>query len=463
MRQIFAIATGKTLLEVLKRTGRGGTAFPGLIASKLDPHILRGLTARLPAGSAMVIGTNGKTTTTRLVATILSRAGLKLVNNRSGSNLIRGLTSTLLKQTSLGGRLAGDMGLFEVDEAAFPQAQAEIEPKLILVNNLFRDQLDRYGEIDTIRKRWAETIKKLAPGTKLVLNADDPSLAYLARFAPSGVKIIFFGVDSPAVAVSTMSHAVDAARCIVCGASLIYDAIYISHMGHYRCPNGDFERPQLDFVAREVQLNGTDGSQFELITPDGSLSLALGVPGLYNVYNAAGAAAATLSLGIAPRHVEGGLAEFKSAFGRIERVALDGDKHLLLALVKNPVGFNEVLRMLTGDPTKKLKLLVIINDLFADGRDVSWLWDVDFEILAGRLDGVATSGLRATDMANRLKYAGVAPELISWNEDIAAALKDAIDRLTPGETLYVTPTYTAMLQLREILQKMGRVVPFWEE
>ncbi len=463
MRQTLAIATGKTLLEILHRTGRGGTAFPGLVASKMDPHILRALTARLPSGSAMVIGTNGKTTTTRLVATILTKAGIKIANNRSGSNLIRGLTSTLLAQASLKGRLQADMGLFEVDEAAFPQAQLEIAPRLILLNNLFRDQLDRYGEVDTVRRRWAETIKKLIPGTTLVLNADDPSLAYLATLAPAGVKAVFFGLDSPANTLPVLAHATDAAKCIICGADLVYDAIYISHMGHYACPTGHFSRPVPDFVAREIKLDGTNGSRFELQTPTGPLSLELGVPGLYNVYNATGAAAATLTLGIAAQHIQAGLADFKSAFGRIERIALSDNRHLLLALVKNPVGFNEVLRMLTTEPGNQLKLLVAINDLYADGRDVSWLWDVDFEQLAGRVEWVRTAGLRAPDMANRLKYAGLAPELLNWEIDLTTALRQAIDRLPSGQTLYVTPTYTAMLQLREILQKMGLVVPFWEE
>jgi UDP-N-acetylmuramyl tripeptide synthase len=168
-------------------------------------------------------------------------------------------------------------------------------------------------------------------------------------------------------------------------------------------------------------------------------------------------------MGIATGHVTKGLEKFKSVFGRIERIALGEGRHLLLALVKNPVGFNEVLRMLTHDPAQKLKMMVIINDLYADGRDVSWLWDVDFEVLADRLGWVQTGGLRATDMANRLKYAGIDPALISWEEDIAASLKLAMDRLPANETLYITPTYTAMLQLREILQKMGLVVPFWEE
>ncbi len=465
MRQLLAIATGKALLEILHRTGRGGTALPGLIAHRLDPHILSGLTARLPAGSVVVTGTNGKTTTTRLFSTILQQAGLKIVNNRSGSNLIRGLTSTLLNQTRFSGKLEADLGLFEVDEAVFPQAVAEIAPRYILINNLFRDQLDRYGEIDTIRRRWVESIKKLSPGITLILNADDPSVAYLARFAPSGVRSVFFGLDDPAQTLPELPHAVDASKCVVCGHPLIYEAVYISHMGHYKCSNCDFKRPEPDFLAQDILLQGASGAQFTLTTPAEPLNLNLGVPGLYNVYNATGAAAAALTMQLAPENVVRGLAEFKAAFGRIERVNLGDNKDLLLALVKNPVGFNEVLRMLTGAVSdgQKLKLLVILNDLTADGRDVSWLWDVDFEVLAGRVEFALTSGLRATDMAVRLKYAGVEPSLISHEEDIATALQQATARLSPGETLYVTPTYTAMLQTRQILQKMGMVLPFWEE
>ncbi|NWJ95443.1 MAG: DUF1727 domain-containing protein [Chloroflexi bacterium] len=463
MKQTFAIATGKALLILLQRTGRGGTALPGLIAQRLDPHILTGLTARLPSGSAVVTGTNGKTTTTRLFSTILQQAGLKVVNNRSGSNLIRGLTSTLLDQATFSGKLVADVGLFEVDEAAFPQAIAEIGPRLILVNNLFRDQLDRYGEIDTIRKRWVASVQKLGVGTTLVLNADDPSVAYLARFAPTGVRTVFFGLDDPAQTLSELPHAVDATKCVVCGSPLRYSAVYISHMGHYQCTNCDFKRPEPDYLAQNILLQGTSTTQFTLTTPAEPLPLSLGVPGLYNVYNATGAAAAALTLGLAPENVRLGLAEFKAAFGRIERVALAEDKALLLALVKNPVGFNEVLRMLTTSAEPKLKLLIIINDLIADGRDVSWLWDVDFEVLAGKVEQVFTGGLRAADMAVRLKYAGVASSLIRVEEDIATVLKEATEHLLPGETLYVTPTYTAMLQTRQILQKMGMVLPFWEE
>lgn len=234
-------------------------------------------------------------------------------------------------------------------------------------------------------------------------------------------------------------------------------------MGHYQCTNCDFKRPEPDYLAQNILLQGTSTTQFTLTTPAEPLPLSLGVPGLYNVYNATGAAAAALTLGLAPENVRLGLAEFKAAFGRIERVALAEDKALLLALVKNPVGFNEVLRMLTTSAEPKLKLLIIINDLIADGRDVSWLWDVDFEVLAGKVEQVFTGGLRAADMAVRLKYAGVASSLIRVEEDIATVLKEATEHLLPGETLYVTPTYTAMLQTRQILQKMGMVLPFWEE
>ena len=483
MRQTLAIATGKALLEILHRTGRGGTALPGLVAARLDPHILNDLTARLPAGSVVVTGTNGKTTTTRLLATILQSAQLKVVNNRSGSNLIRGLTSTLLDNVNFMGKPQADIGLFEVDEAALPQAVTDIAPKIILVNNLFRDQLDRYGEIDTIRKRWIEAVKKLPPGTTLVLNADDPSVAYLARFAPDGVKAVFFGLNDPHQQLGSLPHAVDATRCLVCSHPLTYTAVYISHMGHYHCPNCGYVRPAPTFVARAVKLVNPiikdDTGSLSLETPTGPLELKLALPGLYNAYNATGAATAALMLGLAPEHIQQGIASFKAAFGRIERVDLPQDKQMVLALVKNPVGFNEVLRTLTGfaagteqsagvaadagAPYQKLRLLIVINDLIADGRDVSWLWDVDFEVLAGRVEWVVTSGIRATDMAVRLKYAGIAPENILVVPELAQAITYASDKLLTGQTLFVTPTYTAMLQAREILQKQGLVLPFWAE
>jgi UDP-N-acetylmuramyl tripeptide synthase len=462
LRQTLAIATGKTLLKILRLSRRGGTALPGLVAHRLEPHILTGLTARLPGGSAVVTGTNGKTTTTRLFATILDCAGLRVVNNRSGSNLIRGLTSTLLNHATIGGDLQADMGLFEVDEAAFPQALSEIMPRLVLVNNLFRDQLDRYGEVETIRKRWVEAFKKLPPGVTAILNADDPSVAYLGRFAPEGVKVRYFGLDAPAFSQSRLQHAVDATNCIICGMPLRYEAVYISHMGHYHCDDCGFSRPEPHFLVRDIALEGTEEARFTLEFEGNRLDLRLGVPGLYNIYNAAGAATACLSLGLSPESVCRGLVGFKAAFGRIERVNLDNNRELLLALVKNPVGFNEVLRMLLGS-RDKIKLMVILNDQIADGRDVSWLWDVDFEMLAGRVEWVNTSGIRAYDMALRLKYAGIEPELLSAEEDISKALDNAISRLNPGETLYITPTYTSMLSLREVLQKRGLVLPFWEE
>lgn len=483
MRQTLAIATGKVLLEVLHRTGRGGTALPGLVAERLDPAILNNLSARLPSGSLVVTGTNGKTTTTRLLSTILQKAQLKVVNNRSGSNLIRGLTSTLLDNVAYSGKPQADVGLFEVDEAAFPLAVSQIAPKIILINNLFRDQLDRYGEIDNIRKRWIAAVEKLPLGTTLVLNADDPSVAYLARFAPEGVKSVFFGLDDPTQQLAALPHAADATRCLVCAHPLTYTAVYISHMGHYHCDNCGFSRPQLDYVATSVHLvnpavAGATGSLL-LKTPETQLELQLNLPGLYNAYNATGAATAALTLGLAPVNIQAGIADFKAAFGRIERIALPDNKQLVLALVKNPVGFNEVLRTLTGfasgsqEPTEptaeivtapqKLRLLIAINDLFADGRDVSWLWDVDFEVLADKVEWVLTGGIRATDMAVRLKYAGVEPAVISTQVDLSQAIDEATARLEPGQTLFVTPTYTAMLQVREILQKRGLVVPFWEE
>ena len=504
IRRVAAVATGRALLAGLRLARRGGTALPGLVAQTLDPHIIGELAADLPRGVTIVTGTNGKTTTTRLLGAICTSAGLRLLSNRSGSNLLRGLASTLIEQADMPVgtlRRRYDMGLLEVDEATIPGAVGQFQPRVLLMNNIFRDQLDRYGEVDTVKRRWRETVGTLGAATTLVLNGDDPSVAYMAHAIrlSDPPRIVSFGLNDPAQGLGALPHAVDAAKCQRCGAELHYEAIYSSHLGDWRCPNCGLSRPKLDVYATDIIANGADGTAFTLHAPaflPEPACLEVGIPGLYNVYNAVGAAAAALAgLGVDVAAVRKGLGDTHAAFGRLERVRVPGaagevDKELLLALVKNPVGFNEVVRMLGALPQARpgapgLALLIIINDLIADGRDVSWLWDVDFERLIDahgaegaqtqadaelsaapntiRVAWAMTSGSRATDMANRLKYAGLAPQHIIYEEDIAHALRTALDRLPPGETLVVTPTYTAMLALRGVLQKMGLVAPFWEE
>jgi UDP-N-acetylmuramyl tripeptide synthase len=466
-REMAAIAAAQGAGQAARLLRRGGgTALPGLVAERVSPRILRRLTRQLRRGVIIVTGTNGKTTTSRMLGAILDAAGWHAIHNRSGSNLVRGLIATLVQESNLGGNLHADSGLFEVDEATVPAVVAQVRPRLLLINNLFRDQLDRYGEIDHIHRRWRETLATLDARSTVVLNADDPAVAVLGRNLAA--RVCYYGIADTGQALAALPHAADAINCPVCGHRLDYSTILLSHLGHYRCPICGFARPAPDIVAESVELQGTEATRLTVRAGDQTFPVELAVPGFYNAYNGLGACAAALTLGLRADIIRRGLGGFRAAFGRIERVAAGtSGKHLLLALVKNPVGFNEVLRMLfpPHGETPPRHLLIIINDLIADGRDVSWLWDVDFEVLGepGRVAAATCAGIRATDKANRLKYAGLDPARIRVVEELDAALEATLAALPAGETLYVLPTYTAMLDFRALLQRRGWVSQFWEQ
>jgi UDP-N-acetylmuramyl tripeptide synthase len=474
----IAVSAGKLSSLATRLLGRGGgTALPGLVAQKVYPGVLRDITRQLSAGSIMVSGTNGKTTTTRMIGSMLQAAGLAALHNRSGSNLERGLISALVEAASPLGSVRShyDVGLFEVDEAAVPAVLGAVRPKVLLLNNVFRDQLDRYGELEAIYSKWRAALPRLGPTSRLVLNVDDPAIAGLADAPGLRAGVFTFGIDDTGYALGELPHAADSISCPRCNSPLRYSTVLLSHLGHWSCPHCGFTRPHPDVAAVRVQLRGTESSRIVIQTPAGEIDVTLHVPGLYNVYNGLAAVAAALAFGVEPAAIKAGLEAFTAAFGRIERVdvPVDGNKSLLMALVKNPVGFNEVLRMLfpatESEAQRQLPrhLLIIINDLTADGRDVSWLWDVDFEVLATSQQGVArvdVAGLRAGDMAVRLKYAGLDAGVINADRSAEAALDAAINALPEGETLYVLPTYTAMLEFRKMLFEKGWVgKQFWED
>jgi UDP-N-acetylmuramyl tripeptide synthase len=471
----------------------GGTNFPGALARRIDPDILRQLSAALPQGVVLVSGTNGKTTTARMSAEILRRDYRRVLHNRAGANLITGLTATALMGSDLLGRPRADIGIFETDEAALPRAITETQPSLLLINNLFRDQLDRYHEIDTLISTWRAALGRLPADATVLLNADDPAVAALGEGL--GASALYYGLEDTRHAAGAAAHIADSQFCRRCGAPYRYTASFYAHIGHYRCDRCGQRRPAPDFRLERLELEGTAGSRLYLSfplhgardtgqahagvveegEPRGYLEVRLPLPGLYNALNALAAASAALLLGVAPARIRDTLERFSAAFGRIERVDAGG-RPLLLALIKNPVGASETVRMLVGGwaggsgpspiphpPSPHLHLLVAINDRYADGTDVSWLWDADFEQLAGRVERAVVSGTRAEDMAVRLKYAGVDPERIVTKPDLARALDSALDRLPAGATLYALPTYTAMLDLRAELARRGWVRPFWED
>jgi UDP-N-acetylmuramyl tripeptide synthase len=442
------IAVARAAGALSRRSGRGATSLPGKLLMRMEPGAIERLARRLPQGSAVISATNGKTTTAAMVAAILERTGTRLVHNRAGANMAGGVASVLLG-AARGDGIDGDAGLFEVDEFWLDRVVAQLQPRALLLANLFRDQLDRYGELETIADRWAATVAA-APGTKLVLNADDPLVADLGRDGAAG-RVTYFGVQDDAVALRGMAHASDSKHCRRCGAPYVYDAIYLGHLGRYRCPNGDSRRPQPDVWAGEVTLDGTRGARFVLHLGDEHAAVALPLPGLYNVYNALGAAALTRALGASLRQIVDGLEATQAAFGRAETVSVGG-RELAILLVKNPAGANEVLRTLALDEGQH-DVLAVLNDNTADGRDVSWVWDADFEVIADRVRRVTCSGTRAAELALRLKYAGIAPERLhvvpALERGLDAALDDGAGRLV------AIPTYTAMLALRELLVGRG--------
>jgi UDP-N-acetylmuramyl tripeptide synthase len=451
------IAAARAIGNLARRAGRGGgTSLPGKVLIALEPDAIRELSARLPRGSVVVSATNGKTTTAAMVASVLAHAGLPVVHNRSGANMAGGVASTLLAAARAGGRIDGELGLFEVDEFWLDQITPQLEPRGILLGNLFRDQLDRYGELDTIADRWAAMAAATGPRVRLVLNADDPLIADLGRDAPN---VTYFGVEDQSVAIPEMQHASDSKHCRRCGAAYAYDAVYLGHLGRYRCATCGQERPTPSVAAERIELDGTRRSVFELTTPVGSARVELPLPGLYNVYNALGAAALCLGLEVPLEAVVAGLHDVRAAFGRAERIAI-GDVELQILLVKNPAGANEILRTLVLEQDE-LDLLAVLNDRIADGRDVSWVWDADFEMLAPRVRRVTCAGTRAAELAVRLKYAGVPVDRLRVVPGLAAALDDALAHVDSGH-LYVLPTYTALLELRQELAERGHVVQFWE-
>jgi UDP-N-acetylmuramyl tripeptide synthase len=436
--------------------GGGATSVPGKVLMRLEPNAIGLLGARLRRGSVLISATNGKTTTAAMEAAILAGEGIELVYNRAGANMAGGIASTLLDAASPTGSLSGELGLFEVDELWLDRIAAQLHPRAILLANLFRDQLDRYGELETIAERWAHTLRD-GPGrdAQLVLNADDPMVADLGR---ERAGVLYFGVEDDSLALAHIAHAADAKHCRNCGAPYLFDAVYLGHLGHYRCPACGQRRPAPGVLATDVHLEGVRSARFTLHTPSGKSEVALALPGLYNIYNALAAAALAHALGVPLERIVAGLQGTRAAFGRAESVMVGEPfpRELRILLVKNPAGANEVLRTLALEPGEH-DLLGVLNDNIADGRDVSWIWDADFELFAGRVRRATCSGTRAAELAVRLKYAGIEPGRIRVQPDLQLALREATgDRPAQDAPLYALPTYTAMLSLRELLSAGGQ-------
>jgi lipid II isoglutaminyl synthase (glutamine-hydrolysing) len=454
----LARATG----SLSRRSGRGGgTTLPGRLLLRLAPDAVERLGSRLDR-CAIVSATNGKTTTAGMIAAALRAAGRDPVHNRAGSNMSWGVATALLEQH-------GSEGLFEVDEAWLPRMVDALDPELVVLANLFRDQLDRYGELERLADGWAAMVEARAGSTGFVLNADDPLVADLGRDRELRRRegVTYFGIEDPAQALPELQHAHDAKHCRRCGSPYAYERAFVGHLGHYECPNCDADRPAPDVAATGIELRGMDGSRATISTPAGVAELELPLPGLYNVYNALAAIAAALRLGVGLERSVAALGAVESAFGRVETIAVAGVPVSIL-LIKNPAGANEVLRTLRleaarggdgDDGGAGLDLWIALNDGIADGRDISWVWDADFELLAGSVRRVVCAGTRAPEMALRLKYAGVDPGSLEVEPSIERSLDRAVS--LASRSLFALPTYTALLELRTLLSARGLAREYW--
>ena len=438
-----------------RASGRGGgTTLPGRMLLRMAPDAIARLGQRLDRGSTLISATNGKTTTAGMIAAALEADGRHPVHNRAGSNMTWGVATALLEKH-------GSEGLFEVDEAWLPKVTAQLEPSLLVLGNLFRDQLDRYGEMETLAAEWGKAVAARTGRSRFALNADDPAIADLGREESGEARegVVYFGIEDASQALPELQHAFDAKHCRRCGHPYTYERAFVGHLGHYSCPNCGATRPRPDVAATAIELRGMSGSLVTLRTPQGEIELQLPLPGLYNVYNALAAVTAALELGVEPATIAGSLQTMRAAFGRVETIAI-GSSQLSILLIKNPAGANEVLRTLMLEAgAEKLDLWIGLNDRIADGRDVSWIWDADFELLAGGVRRVICAGTRAPEMALRLKYAG-------WPErsiEVAPGIEGSLDRALAKapERLFALPTYTALLELRKLLADRGLAEEFW--
>jgi UDP-N-acetylmuramyl tripeptide synthase len=467
-RTVAAVWAGKAAATASRLLGRGGgTAIAGLAAERIDPAIVRHLASQAGAGAIAVTGTNGKTTTSLMLSRIAARASLRPLHNRSGSNLMRGVAAMLVEESSATGAIpdaARRLAILEVDEATLPAIVREVRTRVLLFTNLFRDQLDRYGEVDTVARSWERALadSQQTANTRdgapiVVLNADDPAVAHLAHAAPG--EVIFYGVDDPSLGTIAEEHASDFRTCLQCGAELTYSTTFYGHIGHWRCSSCGNARPAPDVRLARAFL-GDDTTAMTIALPDGEMKVALPLAGLYNAYNALAAVAGAHALALPRDATVAALEAFSAAFGRQESFTVEG-RDVRVLLGKNPTGLNQVLRAIAARPGKK-RLLFFLNDGIADGRDVSWIWDADYETLQPQAAWTLASGTRAEDLALRLKYAGFGDD-VPLEREAPMAVERALRETPAGETLYVIPTYTAMLDVRELLAKRSGARPFWED
>ena len=462
-RLTLALAGGKAAGTAARMLGvGGGTSFPGIVARRIDPRVLQKAAAASDARKVIVTGSNGKTTTCRMLAALARAGGLRVTQNRSGSNLLQGVTSAAVSESDLLGRMDAQMLLLEVDEATVRLVAPELRPDTFLITNIFRDQLDRFGELYSMARKLEAVIDGLPASATAVLNGDDPLVASLAPGASA--RRLYYGIQAGGAGGQVPEHAADTIRCVRCQHMLSYRAVHLSHLGDYRCPACGAARPPLDVAVTEIRPFDT-GSEITVETPEGSYTLQVPLPGMHNVYNAAAALAGQIALSLprplGPEQARRALAGVRPAFGRLEEIRA-GERQVVLAFVKNPTSYNTTLREVLRRPGRK-HVLAAHSNTVVDGEDFAWLWDTEIEQLVPQLASLTVSGTRAEEVWLRFKYAGADPALTEVLPGRLAALDAALTGTPSGECLYIFAGYTPMRELRGIMQRRGWVRPSWEE
>jgi UDP-N-acetylmuramyl tripeptide synthase len=456
-RTFLAVVAGKTAAHATRLAGRGGgTSITGMVARRVDPLVLERLVRDRGVPVVAITGSNGKTTTARFTAALLRGEGVTVSHNSAGANLIQGVTSLAVSYADLRGRLPDGVLVAEVDEGALPKVAPELAPRALLVTDLFRDQLDRFGEIYAVADAIESVAATLPAESALVVNADDPMVATLAS-ERQGERVTF----GLAIERSTdrITRAADTIRCPKCRSDLEYRYVYLSHMGDYSCSKCGFARPKLDVAVTSLEVVGLDRTRMEIQTPVGKLVLEIPQSGVHIAYNAAGAIAILVGLGVSLEHAVKSLASVGPAFGRLEKIDADG-RALVLAFAKNPTSYNTTLRALATEEEPR-QLLIAASNTLVDGEDFGWLWDVDFETMAPNVERAVVSGTRADELANRLKYAGVPSERLTIVEDRTAALDAALSGLPADRRLVVLTGYTPLIELRNEMTRRGWTGRYW--
>jgi UDP-N-acetylmuramyl tripeptide synthase len=462
-RLTLALAGGKAAGTAARMLGvGGGTSFPGIVARRIDPRVLEKAAAASDARKVIVTGSNGKTTTCRMLAALARAGGLRVTQNRSGSNLLQGVTSAAVAESDLLGRMAAQMLLLEVDEATVRLVAPELRPDTFLITNIFRDQLDRFGELYSMARKLEAVIDGLPASATAVLNGDDPLVASLAPDAPA--RRLYYGIRAEGAGAQEPEHAADTIRCVRCQHMLSYRVVHLSHLGDYQCPACGNSRPALDIAVTAVRPSES-GSEITVETPAGTYELGVPLPGMHNVYNAVAALAGQIALAttrpLEPAQARRALAGVRPAFGRLEEIRA-GERQVVLAFVKNPTSYNTTLREVLRRPGRK-HVLAAHSNTVVDGEDFAWLWDTDIEQLVPQLASLTVSGTRAEEVWLRFKYAGADPLLTQVLPGRLAAIDAALTGTPPGDCLYIFAGYTPMRELRGIMQRRGWVRPSWEE